>query len=171
MDFSTNYKVSRNAFRRITDLRKKLTHLSSESRLARAAKEYGFNVHMGFSPDLIVNDKKIDVKKRDEKYLRPEKIDALTFITSESTVIEDLSNPINEGFRQKVDIVAIEVDHLNKREIKGFNAKWLGPPTELKKALTNVINYVRKGIVLLFKCRSEGYFGRILYCRKNQELA
>jgi len=77
-----------------------------------------------------------------------------------------LSNHISAGFGQKVDIVAIQVKHLDKREIRGFKSKWLGESTTLKKALLDAISYEKKGIVLLFMGSSKGYLGRVLRCRK-----
>lgn len=169
IEFSTDFKLSRNALLRVTNLRKYLAHLSSESRLARLAKSYGFDVTLDISPDLTINGKKIDVKKPDERYIIPEKREFLTFVSDASTVIENLSNHISEGFGQKVDIVAIEVHHLDKRPIKGFHSKWLGPSTILKNALLNAINHEKKGTVLLFMRNSKGYFGRVLRCRRIQQ--
>ncbi len=164
--FSTDYKVSREAMRRVTDLRLFLTHLASESVFATYAKLHGFDVALSIRPDLIINGKKVDVKKPVERYAIPKNRDFITFVSDESTVIENLSNHIREGFRQKVDIIAIEVNHLEKRPIKGFNSKWLGPPVVLKNALMNAISYDKKGTVLLFKTNTKGCFGRVLRCRK-----
>jgi hypothetical protein len=125
VEFSTNYKVSRGALQRVTDLRLFLAHLCSESRFARFAKLYGFDVTLSIRPDLVISGKKIDVKKPVARYIIPKNRDFLTFVSDESTVIENLSNHISEGFRQKVDVVAIEVNHLEKRPIKGFNSNWL----------------------------------------------
>jgi len=50
----------------------------------------------------------------------PEKRETLvTFVSPESTVIENLANPIIERLRQNADVIAIEVNHLDKRNIKG----------------------------------------------------
>jgi hypothetical protein len=168
VEFSTNDTSTRKACLRVTNLRKDLAHLSSESKLARLAKHYGFDVeltvHRG---DLVINGKRIDVKKPEDKYIIPKKRNVLTFISDEATVIENLSNHIEEGFRQNVDIVAIKVRHLDKREIKGFNSEWL-EVDDLKTVLQNAFNYDKKGIVLLFKDSSEGYSGRIIRCWKKQ---
>lgn len=168
LEFSTDYRFSRDAMSRVTNLRKILSHLSSESRLARLAKLYGFDVTLSVRPDLIINGKKIDVKKPDERYKIPKRKDFLTFVSEESAVVENLSNHISEGFRQKVDVVAIEVKHLDKREIKGFRSKWLGGSISLKNALLDAISYERKGIVLLFMDSPKGYLGRVLRCKKVQ---
>ena len=170
IEFSTNYKFSRDAMSRVTNLRKFLSHLSSESRLARLAKQYGFDVTLSVHPDLIINGKEIDVKKPDERYKRPKTTEFLTFVSEESAVVENLSNHISEGFRQKVDIVAVEVKHLDKREIKGFRSKWLGGSTPLKKALQDAISYEKKGTVLLFMIGSKGNLGRVLRCKKIKEI-
>jgi hypothetical protein len=168
--FSTNYKFSRKAMGRVTDLRLFLAHLSSESRLATFAKLNGFDVALSIMPDLIINGKRIDVKKPVERYVIPEnRPNFITFVSDESTVIENLSNHISEGFRQGVDVVAIEVNHLEKRPIKGFNSKWLGPTITLKNALMNAISYDKKGTVLLFRINSKGCFGQVLRCWKFQE--
>jgi hypothetical protein len=169
VEFSTNYKISREAMLRVTNLRKFLAHLCSESRLATFAKLRGFDVTLSIRPDLIINSKRIDVKKPVERYVIPKKRDFITFVSDESTVIENLTNHIREGFKQKVDVVAIEVNHLEKRPIKGFNSKWFGPTIGLKNALMNAISYDKKGIVLLFKVNEKGCFGRVLRCRKLQE--
>jgi DNA-directed RNA polymerase subunit RPC12/RpoP len=170
VSFSTNYKVSRKAMGRVTDLRLFLAHLSSESRLATFAKLNGFDVALSIMPDLIINGKRIDVKKPVERYVIPEnRPNFITFVSDESTVIENLSNHVSEGFRQGVDVVAIEVNHLEKRPIKGFNSKWLGPTMALKNALMNAISYDKKGTVLLFRINSKGCFGRVLRCWKLQE--
>jgi hypothetical protein len=168
IEFSTNYRFSREAMSRVTNLRKFLAHLSSESRLARLAKLCGFNVTLSIRPDLIINGKKIDVKKPDERYVIPKRKDFLTFVSDESTVVENLSNHISAGFSQEVDVVAIEVKHLDKREIKGFRSKWLGGSISLKNALLDAISYERKGIVLLFMDSPKGYLGRVLRCKKVQ---
>jgi hypothetical protein len=169
VEFSTNYKISREAMLRVTDLRVFLAHLCSESRLATFAKLHGFDVTLSIRPDLIINGKKVDVKKPVERYNIPKNRDFITFVSDESTVVENLSNHIREGFRQKVDVTAIDVNHLEKRPIKGFNSKWLGPTVVLKNALMNAISYDKKGTVLLFRINSEGCFGRVLRCRKLQE--
>jgi hypothetical protein len=166
IEFPTNFKVSRNAMSRVTNLRMYLANLSAESSLARLAKIYGFNVILAVHPDLIINGKKVDVKKPVDRFTTPKNRDFLTSIPEDSAVMENLSNHIREGFRQKVDIVAIKVNHLDKRPIKGFNPKWLTPSMLLKNAIQNAINYDKKGIVLLFTENSKGYFGRVLRCKK-----
>jgi len=166
-EFSSNFKVSRNAMSRVTKLRIILAHISAEARLARLAKLYGFNVMLGVHPDLIINGKKVDVKKPVEKYLIPKNRGFLTPIPEESSVIENLSNHIKEGFKQDVDIVAINVNHLDKRTIIGFKQKWLTTTTPLKNAIQNAINYDKKGIVLLFMQNSKGFFGRVLRCKEQ----
>jgi len=65
--------------------------------------------------------------------------------------------------------LSIEVNHLEKRPIEGFNSKWLGPTVILKNVLMNAISYDKKGIVLLFKVNEKGCLGPILRCRKPQE--
>jgi len=112
----------------------------------------------------------LEVKKPKVKFVRPKKDyvkHAVVIIIHEyDSVIEDLSSHIRRGFNQKADIVAIEVNHLERRPITGFNAKWLGQSVNLEKALNNAIAYEKKGIVLLFKCRREGYRVRVLRCKK-----
>lgn len=122
-----------------------------------------------FRPDMIINGKKVEVKRIQEKYILPEKRETfVTFVSPESTAIEKLSNPINEGWRQNANIIAIEVNHLDKRDIKGFKTKWLGRDT-LKRVLASAVTYDRKGIVMLFSRTSEGYSGRIILCKKKQK--
>ena len=153
IEFSSNYKVSRNAMSRVTNLRKILANISAEARLARLAKQYGFNVILGVHPDLIINGKKVDVKKPVDKYIMPKNHDFLTPILEESSVIENLSNHIKEGFEQHVDIVAIKVNHLDKRTIKGFKQKWLTTTTPLKNAIQNAINYQKRGYCPAFHAK------------------
>jgi hypothetical protein len=73
-----------------------------------------YSVALSFRPDSVIDGKKTDVNKRVATYVRREKRDLPTFVTEESSVIGDLSNPIDEELRQKVAIVAIEVDQSDK---------------------------------------------------------
>lgn len=169
-EFSFIVRAVGDAFFRVRSLRLYLNHLSSESRLARLAKLYGFDVKLEFHPDMTINGKNVEVKKVRKKYMLPKKREAfITFVSTESTAIENLSNPISEGLRQNADIIAIEVDHLNKRSIKGFKSKWLSRDT-LKMVLTSAITYNKKGIVMLFSSTSEGDFGRIILVKERKKV-
>jgi len=97
----------------------------------------------------------------------PEKRETLvTFVSPESTIIENLANPIIEGLRQNADVIAIEVNHLDKRNIKGFKAKWFGRDT-LKRVLARAVTYDKKGIVMLFSGTSTRYWARPCMTEKN----
>jgi hypothetical protein len=122
------------------------------------------------SPDLLIENKRVEVKKPKLKFVNPRKQadmnNGMLILPEENSIIEDISAHIKRGFDQKADIVAIEVNHLEKRPISGFNTKWLGSIVDLQKALHDAIHYEKKGIVLLIKCRREAYQGRVLRCKK-----
>ena len=170
--FHTNTKVTKIAFLRIRKVRQELTNLSAESRLAIFAKDKGFKVKISKSPDLLIDDKRIEVKKPKVKFVNPRKqanmTNGMLFLHEDDSIIEDISAHIKRGFAQKADIVAIEVNHLEKRCVSGFNSKWLGSIVDLEKALHNAINYDKRGTILLFKCRREGYQGRVLRCKETR---
>ena len=125
------------------------------------------------SPDLIIDNKKIEVKKPKLKFSDARKnarmINGSLFLREDDdSIIEDLSKHIERGFNQrKPDIVAIDVIHLEKRDILGFNSKWLDISIDLEKALRNAINYHKRGIVLLFKIRPESTLGTVIRCKKK----
>jgi len=163
--FSQNYKFPTQALKGLTDLRDYLSHLSAESRLARISRIFCLDVKMSVHPDLIIGKRSVEVKTPAETYILPERHGPFTPLTNESTKIENLTNVIADGLRQNPDIIAIEVNHLDKREINGFNSKWLGSMS-LEEALHVAINYHKKGVVLLFKTGSSGMTGRILIVSK-----
>ncbi|MFX1537885.1 MAG: hypothetical protein ACFFDI_27145 [Promethearchaeota archaeon] len=169
-EFHNSAKSTKNAFLRIRKIRQELANLSAETRLAFFAKVKGFNVIISKSPDLLISKKKVEVKRPKVKFVNARKQadmnNGMLFLHEDKCVIEDISAHIKKGFDQKADIVAIEVNHLEKRPISGFNSKWLGGIIGLEKALHNAINYGKKGTVLLFKCRREGYQGRVLRCKE-----
>lgn len=126
-------------------LRQYLSNVSSECMLARAAKLYGFDVKLGKHPDLTINGKKIEVKRLSsyDKYA-------------------NLSNPIDKGLDQNPDIVAIEVNSLEKRTIEGYKANWLGRGS-LSNALKTALAFGKSGnCVLLFSGTKQGLKGRII---------
>jgi hypothetical protein len=134
------------------ELRKHLSNFSSECRLARLAKLYGLDVRLGKNPDLIINGRRIEVKRRSsyQKYA-------------------DLSNSIKDAQSQHPDIIAIEVYSLEKRNVKDFKTDWFGRGN-LRKALETALTFKRdaKSVVLLFS--REGSEGRIILSsptRKN----
>jgi len=92
----------------------------------------------------------------------------MLLLHEDDSIIEDISAHVKRGFAQKADIVAIEVNHLEKRCVSGFNSKWLGGIVNLELALLNAINYEKRGNVLLFKCRREGYQGRVIRCKETR---
>jgi len=124
-------------------LRQYLSNVSSECLLARVAKLCGFDVKLGKHPDLTINNKKIEVKRLSsyDKYA-------------------NLSNPIDEGLKQNPDIIAVEVNSLEKRRINGYKAKWLGRGS-LSNALKTALAFGRSGnCVLLFSGTKQGLKGR-----------
>lgn len=141
------------AFLRIRDLRLYIADLSSECRLARLAKLYGFDVKLGIHPDMTINGKSLEVKRVRGKYI----------ISKESVTLKtSLSNPVREGLRQGADIVAIEVNNLEKRDLKDFKTVWLGKGT-LKNVLGTALTYRGKGsLIMLFASTIEGNFGRMI---------
>lgn len=139
---------------RIRNLRLYLADLSSECRLARLGKLYGFNVKLGIHPDLTIGGRNIEVKRVKRKY---------TISKSEVELpIVSLSNPIRQGLKQNADIVVIDVNNLEKRSVKGFKTVWFGITT-LRNALRDALAYEKNGdCVLLFLGTNKGYFGRIV---------
>ena len=138
---------------KIQALRKHLSNFSSECFLARMAKTYGFDVKLGKYPDLLISGKRVEVKRLDsvKKYA-------------------SLSNPINEGRRQKADIIAIEVfSSLERRKITDFNVKWLECGT-LKKTLETAIKLVKNcNCVLLFTRKFEGRIALLQLKKKTKQ--
>ena len=76
-------------------LREYLSNVSSECLLARISKSYGFDVRLAKHPDLIINNKRVEVKRA--QY--------------------NISNSIRSAQTQPHDIIAIEVDSLKEIEI------------------------------------------------------
>lgn len=169
-EIHNNAKSTKDAFLRIRKIRQELANLSAESRLAIFAKDKGFDVIISKSPDLLINKKRVEVKRPKVKFVNARKQadinNSMLFLHEDKSIIEDISAHIKKGFDQKADIIAIEVNHLEKRPISGFNSKWLGGIVDLEKALHDAIDYSKKGTVLLFKCRRDGYQGRVLRCKE-----
>jgi len=139
---------------KIEDLRLYLSNVSSECRLARIAKLYGFNVKLGVHPDLIINGKKIEVKR-----------------VSSFDRYASLSNPIEDGLNQHPDIISIEVNSLEKRNIKGFKTKWLGRGN-LRSTLETALAFKKNGnSVLLFSGTTEGLEGGIILLKSTKQRA
>jgi hypothetical protein len=168
--FHTSAKMVRLAFLNIRKIRRELNNLSSETTLARFAKENGFQIILSKSPDLFINKKRVEVKRPKVLYINPRKQasmhEGLLILNEDNSIIENLSKHIERGFDQKADIVAIDVNHLERRQINGFKAKWLTPIMSLENALQDALSFEKKGIVLLFKCRRDGYQGVVLRCKK-----
>ncbi len=142
------------AFFRIANLRLYLANISSECRLARLAKLYGFDVKLAIHPDLTINNKKIEVKRVRSKYLIPKPAHAIP--------LTNLSNPIKRGVKQNADIIAIQVNNLKKREIKNLKAAWFARDG-LKNVLKTALTYKGKANpIVLFQGTDKGYFGRII---------
>lgn len=122
-------------------LRKYLCNVSSECYLALISKFYGLDVRLGKHPDLIINDKKVEVK-RASSY--------------------NLSSSIKSAQGQIHDIIAIKVDSLKQRPIPHHEATWLNEE-KLKDAIMNALTLRQTGdIVLLFMTTLEGLKGRII---------
>lgn len=135
---------------RITALRRYMANLSSECRLARLAKEFGYEVKLGKHPDLTINGRGIEVKR-----------------VSITRRIVNLSSPIEKALKQDADAIAIQVDDLKKRAIKGFKTVWTGTD-RLRNVLPSALAYEKKGrCVLLFCGTNRGYFARIILLKKR----
>lgn len=133
------------AFRIADSLKDYLFNVSSECRLARKAKSFGFEVVFGKHPDLKINGKRVEVKN----------------LRSNS-----LSNPINQGMKQPHDIIAIEVETLEKRAIPNRKANWLGKD-DLSKILQTVLSCGNENQkILLFMNTAEGMKGRIVLLKR-----
>jgi hypothetical protein len=151
-------------YRSLRNLRSKLTDLSSETKLARLACLYGHKVKLLKKPDLIIDDRSVDVKRPRVTYKLPSKPEFITFMTEDESHIENLSSSVSRGIEQNVDVIALHVNHLNKRDIQGFKTNWLGKDL-LKKALSVALSCNMKGTLLLFKENPEGYFGKVVLCK------
>jgi hypothetical protein len=122
-----------------------LFNVSSECRLARKAKLYGFEIVFSKHPDLRINGKRVEVKN----------------LRSHS-----LSNPIVKGLKQPHDIIAIEVETLEKRVIPNRKANWLGKD-DLSKTLQTALSCGDENEkILLFMNTAEGWKGRILLLKR-----
>jgi hypothetical protein len=170
--FHVNNMVTKNAFLRIRKVSQELANLSSETRLALFSTRRGFKVALSKSPDLLIEGKRIEVKSPKVLFNNPrkqaERINGVLVLNEENCRIENLTNSIRKGFNQGANIVAIEVNHLDRRRISGYSTKWLGGIIPLEKALRNSLSYQKKGTVMLFRCRKdEGYTGRVLRCKAN----
>ena len=142
------------ALSRTEDLRLYLSNVSSECRLARIAKRYGFDVKLGVHPDLTIDGKKIEVKR-----------------VSSFDKFAGLSNPIEEGLKQNSDITVIEVHSLEKRSIKGFKTTWLGRGN-LRSTLKTALSFKRNGnCILLFSGTTEGLEGRVILLKSTKQKA
>jgi hypothetical protein len=128
------------------ELRKYLSNVSSECFLARIAKSYGFNVELSEHPDLIINDRMVEVKRASSYDFR--------------SLLKDAQN-------QPHEIIAIEVNSLNQIEIPNYENIW-SKEVELKSALESSLETKWKGdIVLLFIRTFEGLKARMILLRKN----
>jgi len=128
---------------KIGALRFYMANVSSESRLARLAKEWGHDVKLGKHPDLIIDGKGLEVKRARTTHR-----------------LASLLNLIKKGLKQKVDLIAIQVVGLDKREIKGIKTTWLATD-RLSSVLKSSLTHKGK-CVLLFCGTNRGYFGRII---------
>jgi hypothetical protein len=128
-------------------LRQYLSDVSSECVLARVAQKAGYEVKLGKYPDLTINCKGIEVKR-----LRSYGKHA------------NLSNPINRGLKRNPhpDIIAIEVNSLEKRSIKGHKTKWLARGDLCSVFKTALAFGKSADCVLLFVGTRQGLKGRIV---------
>jgi hypothetical protein len=136
----------------IRDMWYYLFDVSSESSLARFAKENGYSTKLSKHPDLVIENKAFEVKRLRKSLL--------------NNKTASLTNPIRRGLKQKADVIAIEVNNLEKRKIKGFKVTWFARD-KLRKVLENAIRINQKGkCVLLFLGTNQGYFGRIVLLKR-----
>ena len=83
----------------------------------------------------------------------------------------NLSNPISAAKKQPHDIIAIEVDSLEQREIPyyatpEYESTWLGVGN-LKDVLNRALNVICNGdVILLFMSTFEGLKGRIILLKQ-----
>lgn len=123
------------------ELRGYLSNVSSECFLAMLSKAYGFDVKLGKHPDLVINGRRVEVK-RASSY--------------------NISNVIRSAQYQPHDIIAIEANSLEHQRIHNREATWSNEG-DLKDAFTNVLKLrCNNDIVLLFMATMEGLKGRII---------
>lgn len=130
---------------RLEHLTYQLADMASESRLALFAKTFGFDVKLQKSPDVLINDVRVEVK-----HVWQHEMDIGSFV-----------NKITKGFKQRGQIVVIETGDFRNKSIKSFQIKWL-PTMPLSEALRATISAAKNGrkCVLLFAGTNKGYIGK-----------
>jgi hypothetical protein len=132
--------------------------LSSETMLATYAKVHGFKVELGKNPDLTVNDRGFEVKRK----VRPTCVgvglpESIVKAYENIFDLSSLSRRVSNGKSQECDIIAIDVNERDLRDkkcfedINGFKGTWLAP-AELRKSLQTALSFHHstKKCVLLF---------------------
>lgn len=141
-----NAKDDASSITRIREIINQLADLSTESRLAVIAKRMGKDVQIGKSPDLLIDNIRVEVK-----FDRGEGMDNNTFL-----------NKLSKGFNQGGSMVAIDTMDLRVKNTEKIKLTWL-PTTTLKNSLELGIKATKNGrkCVLLFSGSNKGYFGKL----------
>ncbi len=131
---------------RIGLLTRELSDLSAEARLARFANAVGMDVKIQKSPDILIENVRVEVK-----FDRKDRMSDIGF-----------SNKIKKGLKQKGSLVAIFTGTFERKKIRGMRITWL-PNDSLLNALKQGISVCKNGkkCVLLFTGTNKGYFARL----------
>ena len=130
----------------VQNLRDHLYNFSSECLLARVAKTYGYSVELDIKPDVKIENIDFEIKRNNSN---------------------NLSNAIDKARSQVHDVIAIEVENLNKKEIPhyslpSYEATWL-KKGNLRDVLKTILCIKFDGeIILLFTQTIKGLKARII---------
>jgi len=126
-----------------------LSDLFAESRLARFARASGYNVAMNRSPDLLIDNVRVEAK-----FDRSDELDEGSFL-----------NKVQKGLKQKGELVAIFTNP-QKIDITKLKLTWF-PLESLANSLKMGINTCKNGrkCILLYTTTNKGYFGRLAIIR------
>lgn len=135
---------------RMLELTHQLSDMSAESRLALVAKTAGMDIKIGRSPDLMINDVRVEVK-----FDRKDRMDVGAFV-----------NKVKRGISQGGMVLAIQTGDFESKKIQGVKLKWF-PATHLQDTLRMAIQTARNGrrTLLLYAGTSSGYLGKVALVR------
>jgi hypothetical protein len=131
---------------RIKIMMDQISDALSESEIALLSAKAGMKVALGKSPDLMVDDIRVEVK-----HFRTGKVDEGA-----------LSNKIREGLSQGGQIIAISSNNLKEKNLRDIKLKWL-PLDTLTGALMLATEFARKGkkSVLLYATTNRGPIAKV----------
>jgi len=134
------------ALKQFDDLTMSISDLLAETRLAKLAKEWGMNVKMDKSPDILIDDVKIEAKFDRRLWMKERAFE----------------NKIKKGLRQGGSLVAIFTGNFRIKKLKKIKLSWF--TTEpLQVSLINAIKLCKKErkCVLLYTGTTKGFVGKV----------